>query len=442
MAGVHIYPRRMYRKLNLDRDKVDRCRECAARVVAPILRYIEHHSTVAIERATLKLLGVDAGLVDTLTRDQLRLGACSWIASAREGKGRETLKKQAREVLQRLDGIRIHADHMGMRLARLAADPQFGKGDQPFTPTPDDAVSRIFDRCDGESCDPIALALFGKINVKRAFIDGQFLRKLFARTGIMVRTREDELLHRLDAYRHGHQALVSLFLNEQFAVATEVPPELFGVTTAFAIDPAIESSALLELAFAQVVRELFLRGPVFYALRGDPPASQRALFHTIGVISEVNVRLVKDDADIFSSALHDVGDELLINPNGFISRRAHTILENAFKLLQRIEIQGLLESLANASLADVACASDGGEGLDGVFQKERGYWNPLLELLAEERTVTVEPESAPPPETSPPEEKPAPRPAASKSRGRRRRRGRGGRSRRRTPAAPAAAGGA
>ncbi|MBI4126449.1 MAG: hypothetical protein HY465_03050 [Deltaproteobacteria bacterium] len=428
----------MYRKLNLDRDKVDRCRDMAKRVAAPVLRYIEHHSTVAIERATLKLVGADPNVVDTLTRDQLRRGACSWMPSVQEKGGREALGEQARAAVRRLDGIRIQADPVGMRLARLSSDDRFGKDDQSFAPTPDDVASRIFDRCDGESCDPIALALFGASNVKRAFIDGQFVRKLFVRAGVITRTREDELLHRLDAYRHGHQALVSLFLNEQFATAADMPPEIFGVTTTFAIDPAIESSALFELAFAQVVRELFLRNPFFFALRGDQPAFRRALFHTIGIISEVNVRLGDRDAAMFSNALHDVGDELLINPNGLISRRAHTVLENAFKLLQRVETQGLLESLAGGVLADVACAADGGEGFDGVFQKERGYWNPILDLLAEEQTPTGEPEIVV-------EEKPAPgpevvkgsAPAAPKSRGRRRRRGRG-RGRKRSGPAPAA----
>lgn len=45
-------------KLNLDRDKVDRCRELAESIVHPIQKYIDLHSTVSIERSVLRLLGL------------------------------------------------------------------------------------------------------------------------------------------------------------------------------------------------------------------------------------------------------------------------------------------------------------------------------------------------------------------------------------------------
>jgi len=46
-------------ELRIDRESVDRCRELAASIVAPVEAFIAAHSTVSVERAVLRLLGVD-----------------------------------------------------------------------------------------------------------------------------------------------------------------------------------------------------------------------------------------------------------------------------------------------------------------------------------------------------------------------------------------------
>jgi len=46
-------------QLNVDRERVARCRELAAAIVAPVEAFIAAHSTVSVERAVLRLLGVD-----------------------------------------------------------------------------------------------------------------------------------------------------------------------------------------------------------------------------------------------------------------------------------------------------------------------------------------------------------------------------------------------
>ncbi|TMF52247.1 MAG: hypothetical protein E6I32_01175, partial [Chloroflexi bacterium] len=45
--------------LKLDRSLVDEARALARHIVAPVIDYIAEHTTVAIERTTLRLLGVD-----------------------------------------------------------------------------------------------------------------------------------------------------------------------------------------------------------------------------------------------------------------------------------------------------------------------------------------------------------------------------------------------
>src|SRR2546422_7605411 len=45
--------------LNLDQSLVDEARALARHIVEPVIDYIGAHTTVAIERATLRLIGVD-----------------------------------------------------------------------------------------------------------------------------------------------------------------------------------------------------------------------------------------------------------------------------------------------------------------------------------------------------------------------------------------------
>ena len=80
-----------YRKLNLDRDKIDQCRNIAARIVTPVQKYIDRHSTTSIERSVLRVFGVEGELdgeplvnhvVDGIERDHLRKGIAWWFGKA------------------------------------------------------------------------------------------------------------------------------------------------------------------------------------------------------------------------------------------------------------------------------------------------------------------------------------------------------------------------
>ncbi len=46
-------------ELRIDRSCVDRCRKLAGEIADPIEAFIAGHSTVSVERAVLRLLGVD-----------------------------------------------------------------------------------------------------------------------------------------------------------------------------------------------------------------------------------------------------------------------------------------------------------------------------------------------------------------------------------------------
>jgi beta-lysine 5,6-aminomutase alpha subunit len=51
-------------ELRIDRRSVDRCRELAGKIVAPVEAFIAAHSTVSVERAVVRLLGVDGVTAD------------------------------------------------------------------------------------------------------------------------------------------------------------------------------------------------------------------------------------------------------------------------------------------------------------------------------------------------------------------------------------------
>jgi len=78
-------------KLNLSRDKIDRARELASRIAAPVHAFIEGHTTVTVERATLRSLGADGVgpgdvpvpnmAVDCL-KGEIAGGAARWYVNA------------------------------------------------------------------------------------------------------------------------------------------------------------------------------------------------------------------------------------------------------------------------------------------------------------------------------------------------------------------------
>ncbi|MDO8493815.1 MAG: lysine 5,6-aminomutase subunit alpha [Deltaproteobacteria bacterium] len=104
----------MARHLNLDRDKLDQCFEIAAHIISHAHKYISRHSSVGIETASLEMLGVEGEhrgrsfaslLVERLSREQVRNGACFWW-----GKALLASKKNPKELSEQLARGRIAWD--------------------------------------------------------------------------------------------------------------------------------------------------------------------------------------------------------------------------------------------------------------------------------------------------------------------------------------------
>lgn len=78
-------------KLNLDRDKVESCRVAARKISQQIQNFVDHHTTVSIERSVLRLLGIEEAykgrplvnaVIDSLSKDELSLGILHWLGRA------------------------------------------------------------------------------------------------------------------------------------------------------------------------------------------------------------------------------------------------------------------------------------------------------------------------------------------------------------------------
>ncbi len=78
-------------KLNLDRDKVESCRVLAHKIAGKIQEFVDRHTTVSIERATLRLLGVEEAfkgrplvnvVIDSMPQEKLSHGILHWLGRA------------------------------------------------------------------------------------------------------------------------------------------------------------------------------------------------------------------------------------------------------------------------------------------------------------------------------------------------------------------------
>ena len=248
--------------------------------------------------------------------------------------------------------------------------------------------------------------LFRDINPCRNFVDQYVSRRFIARAGIVINTGEDNYLTTADAVEKAHTVLASQFINEAFAARAGVPDEQMGLGHAFEIDPWIENSFLLELAQAQLVRQVFPRHPIKWM----PPTKHKtgdvfqshvhdAMFNLVGTMTHQSIELL----GMFSEAIHNpmlmdrylslkatkyvfsscraLGDELEIRPDGIMAKRAVEVLDEAHELLVEVERDSIWEAIARGAFADVKRSRTGGKGYAGVFPREKSYLNPILSAL-------------------------------------------------------------
>jgi beta-lysine 5,6-aminomutase alpha subunit len=248
--------------------------------------------------------------------------------------------------------------------------------------------------------------IFRDINPRRTFIDQRFARQIHARAGIVINTGEDNYLTTADAVDAAHTVVVSQLLNEFFGKEAGLTDGQLGLGHAFEINPAVPDSFLLELAHAQLVRELFPDAPLKYM----PPTKHMtgnvfagylldAFFNLCGMMTDQSILLIGmmtegihtpflSDRDLalenvryVRDAAGRLGDSFVPAPGGFIQQRAAQVLGESVGLLRRICDRGLLTAIAEGTFGITKRPADAGRGLDGVVVRADGYFNPASELL-------------------------------------------------------------
>ncbi len=248
--------------------------------------------------------------------------------------------------------------------------------------------------------------LFRDINMKRNFIDQHFSRQICALSGVIIQTGEDNYLTTAESHKYWYQVLTSHFINSEFARQAGISEQGIALGHAHEIDPAVEDSLLYEWAQAQLVREVFPKSPIKYM----PPTKHKSgdiffsylydgIFNLAGTLTSQSIQLlgmhteaihnpfVQDrflslkNANYVFRAAKSIRDEISFQPNGKIVRRARQVLEDAWELLKKVKMRGLLRSIEEGAFANVRRHQSEGKGLDGVFEKGRDYFNPVEQIF-------------------------------------------------------------
>ena len=248
--------------------------------------------------------------------------------------------------------------------------------------------------------------LFRDINMCRTFVDQYVSRRIIARAGIVINTGEDNYLTTANAVEKAHTVLASQFINEALSLRAGLAPEQIGLGHAYEIDPWIEDSFLLEVAQAQLVRQIFDRHPIKWM----PPTKHKtgdiffahvhdAMFDLVGVTTQQSIELL----GMFSEAIHNpllmdrylalkatryvhsackhLGSEIEFKKDGIIAGRAVQVLDETLALLTEVKRESIWEAIGLGAFADIKRTRTGGKGYEGVVERDRDYLNPLLSAL-------------------------------------------------------------
>jgi len=299
--------------------------------------------------------------------------------------------------------MREALDEVSDRLGRYVMLTNYASG----LCMPEIATMAALERLDMLLNDSMYGILFRDINMKRTFVDQHFSRLLNARSGIIINTGEDNYLTTADAVQQAPAVLASQFINEAFAHRAGMRDEQIGLGDAYEIDPDLEDGFLMQVAQAQLTRQIFPNSPLKYM----PPTKHMtgnifkghlmdAMFNLTSVMTNQTIHLcgmlteaihtpflhdralsIENAQYIMNTARH-FGDEITFKPGGKIESRAQLVLAEAVKLLEGVAERGLMESIEGKVFADVSRSPNGGRGFDGVFEKAPDYWNPFADELA------------------------------------------------------------
>lgn len=274
---------------------------------------------------------------------------------------------------------------------------------------PEIAAMGAIERLDVMLNDAIYGIIFRDINMIRTLTDQNFSRKINAFANIVINTGEDNYLTTSDALTEAHTVLTSQFINEQFGLKAGLRKNQLGLGHAFEMDPAIENGFLLELAQAQMAKEIFPESPLKYM----PPTKfmtgnifkghvQDSFFTQVSVMTGQTIHLLGMLTEaIHTPFMHDrflaieaasyirknqrlLKDEIYFSDNSIMKDRSDKVLNDALELLNKIRDIGLFEALNQGFFAGIKRSKDGGKGKDDVFDKGLSYYNPFDYIFSQQ----------------------------------------------------------
>jgi beta-lysine 5,6-aminomutase alpha subunit len=240
----------------------------------------------------------------------------------------------------------------------------------------------------------------------RTFVDQYVSRRFIARAGIVINTGEDNYLTTADAVEKAHTVLASQFINEAFARRAGLKEEQMGLGHAYEINPWLEDSFLMEIAQAQLIRQIFPRHPIKWM----PPTKHKtgdiffaqvhdAMFSLVGITTRQSIELLgmfseaiqnpllmdrylslKKTRYVYTACKH-LGDEIEFKPTGKIAARAKQVLDEAKDLLVEVNEKSIWDAIGEGAFADVKRTRTGGKGYLGVVERTPDYVNPILDRL-------------------------------------------------------------
>ncbi|MDM8517251.1 lysine 5,6-aminomutase subunit alpha [Desulfobacterales bacterium HSG16] len=254
--------------------------------------------------------------------------------------------------------------------------------------------------------------LFRDINMKRTFIDQYFSRLICSRAKIIINTGEDNYLTTFDAVESAYTVTASQLINEAMGKNALLTDDLLGLGHAFEINPKKENAFLMELAHAQLARQLFPDAPlkympptkykktdIFYSHCMDTMFNLASVttgqgIHLAGILTEaIHTPLMQDrfqalsGIDYVFNIAKDLGSEIEFKKEGVIAKRAQQVLNEAEAFLADLKEGGLMSGISAGKFADIKRTEEGGKGLTGVFEKDPAYSNPIMALLEEEGVI-------------------------------------------------------
>lgn len=430
----------MARQLNLDRDKIDQCYQLASLIVSQSAKYVDRHSTASIEKATLLLMGLQElsggrsladRLVESLTKDQQRLGAAYWWGRALVGTKEEPNKLAEKLIKGKIKWEALPQTAMGeikktttKLLAQtlekikqtLRSNPSFkidSTGGAPLLALRSEGAKpkKFFSFSSSSQSTPTGHALHvvgaGSKNLKKEetilITEGATAPEqiVFALSSGIVALQVDGWQPVINGTMAPERSLTDFyfalalcsnlgiyFLSDPAKEKLKAPQlfaslllyEQMAKRAGVSLEKLIFSFPFLEgVSFAQLLRETFSQSFLWLKLEAepDPWAIWTAVFTELDVVEcapSESWEKVKRGIE----ATQGIQSEFLLNTHGKIAREAHSLLDQTWRLLKKIADANFWKVLDKNILFPPASSF----GKEGVFQKSYHYWNPLCQELA------------------------------------------------------------